>query len=92
MNELREQRGITWYRLGRDAGFSTTNASAYYFERHEPKANLLAALADALGCSIDDLFEEQPDSSQQEKKSSASGRKTQNMNTSHSKAAKPKKR
>jgi transcriptional regulator with XRE-family HTH domain len=64
LDALREARGITWYRLGVDAGMSPTNATAHYLMQHEPKANRLAALADALGCSMDDLFEDdeaQPD-------------------------------
>jgi hypothetical protein len=69
-------RGLSWYRASKMIGVHPSAFSPGYLRLHTPEANRVAAMADALGCSMDDFFEEQPASAHaQVRKASATSQK-----------------
>lgn len=56
IQERREARGYTQAELGRKVGVTQSVISEWESENYLPKARQLPALAEALGCSIDELF------------------------------------
>lgn len=56
IHELREAAGQTQAQLATQLGLSQCTISAWESEVYLPKARQLPALADALGCEINDLF------------------------------------
>lgn len=59
IRELRTDQGIDQKTLAERAGVSRSLVSRLERGMHEPSASNLKAIADALGVSIDDLFERQ---------------------------------
>ncbi len=60
INKLCHERGITLYRLARKIGI--TDRALYKYERiglENARFGCMVRIADALGCSLEDLYEEE---------------------------------
>lgn len=62
LTELRTAAGITRERLAVDTGLSFAAVQQYEIGRSTPRTTNLARLAGRLGCRIDDLFIDVPES------------------------------
>lgn len=60
IKEIREARGMTRKQIADAVGVS--EVAVYYWEngRQKPSADKLPKLAELLGCSIDELFDQRP--------------------------------
>ena len=58
---IRREKGISQKQLAKDAGILPPNLCHYEKCRHEPLVSRAAALANALGCTVDDLVGERGD-------------------------------
>ena len=56
IREYREKRGLTGAQLAQRVGVDDTTVCAWESGRINPRAEKLPRLADALGCTIDELF------------------------------------
>ncbi len=54
---LRKAAGISQAELAQSLGYGQPNICAWERGRSQPPTDMLPALARALGCTIDDLFE-----------------------------------
>ena len=58
IEEIAKDRGVSLYRLAKDARITT--AVIYKWRKHgieRAQRGVMARVADALGCKVDDLFE-----------------------------------
>ena len=63
IKELRQQRGITQAQLAEELGLrSSSTVTMWENGDRKPPSSILPRLADALGCSIDELFGRAPPS------------------------------
>lgn len=58
---LRDERGITDYRVAMDTGISTATLSSWKYGNYTPKVDKLLILAKYFGVSVEELLEEQTD-------------------------------
>ena len=58
IKELRQAAGMTQAELAEKIGVSLQAISHYEHERRQIKVSMLMPLADALGCKLEDLFDE----------------------------------
>ncbi len=74
---LRQRRGLTQAALAERAGLSTETISAIERGKHVPRADTMIALAGALACSPEDLFDlwEPPSANQTAARSPTSRRR-----------------
>lgn len=58
LRELREERGLSQTELAYSIRRAFATYRLYEQGKYAPSAKLLPAIADALGCRVEDLFEE----------------------------------
>lgn len=56
IKEIRKEKGLTQAALAEQIGVSRTVLANWETESSFPRASLIPAIADALGCSIDALY------------------------------------
>lgn len=60
IRELRQARGLSQARVAEDVGVSKPAVCKWETGASIPRTELLPLLARVLGCSIDELFDDQP--------------------------------
>lgn len=60
IKELRKAAGLTQQQLAEAVSVSQATVAEWELGIYMPSANKLRALADALGCTINDLFAQEP--------------------------------
>ena len=65
LKELRKAKGITQTELAERLGIKRTTVSMWEMNASSPTARMIPALAAALGCSIDALFAEPEERTQE---------------------------